>query len=118
MAQEQASKRSVAAYRGWAELYDDITTDFWYYRLRSPAAVANVLGQLRPGGHVAAIGGKWAPPWMPTLNLAVFALHWPWVTTFEGFERPWSHIEQWVADLRVETLAGGAGFVAWGTVPR
>jgi demethylmenaquinone methyltransferase/2-methoxy-6-polyprenyl-1,4-benzoquinol methylase len=84
--------------------------------LRSPIALMNVLGQLRPGGRVLAIGGKWAPPWMPTLNFAVFALHWPWARTFEGFKRPWSHMEQLVGDLQVETVALGAGFVAWGTV--
>ncbi|MGH9179844.1 MAG: methyltransferase domain-containing protein [Acidimicrobiales bacterium] len=85
--------------------------------LRSPIALKNVLGQLRPGGRAVAIGGKWAPPWMPALNIAVFALHWPWARTFEAFERPWSHMEQLVGDLQVETLAFGAGFVAWG-IPR
>lgn len=84
--------------------------------LRSPGSLANVLGQLRPGAHVAAIGGKWAPPWMPVLNLAVLAVHGPWVTTFSGFDRPWRHLERLVPDLRVETLAWGTGFVAWGTV--
>ncbi|MFN2505251.1 MAG: class I SAM-dependent methyltransferase [Acidimicrobiales bacterium] len=84
--------------------------------LRAPIVLKNVLGQLRPGGRVAAIGGKWAPPWMLALNAAVFALHLRCVTTFEGFERPWSHIEEFVGDLQVETLAFGAGFVACGTL--
>lgn len=86
--------------------------------LRSPIALKNVLGQLRSGGRTVAIGGRWAPAWMPALNCAAFALHWPWVRTFEGFERPWSHMEQLVVDLQVETLALGAGFIAWGTVRR
>jgi ubiquinone/menaquinone biosynthesis C-methylase UbiE len=86
--------------------------------LQTPIALKNVLGQLRSGGRAVAIGGKWAPPWMPALNVAVFALHWPWTRTFEGFARPWSHMEQFVRDLQVETLALGAGFVAWGTVRR
>lgn len=85
--------------------------------LRSRPALENVLGQLRPGARVVAVGGKWAPPWMVALNLWVFALHLPFVTTFEGFERPWSHVEELVPDLQVQSVAWGAGFVAWGTRP-
>jgi trans-aconitate methyltransferase len=70
--------------------------------LRSPEALRNVVGHLRPGAWLAAGGGKWAAPWMPALNLQVMALHGPYVGTFEGFERPWSHLEHLTQDMRVD----------------
>ena len=84
--------------------------------LRSPDALVNVLSHVRVGGRVVATGGKWASPWLVPLNLAVFAEHRPYVTTFEGFDQPWSHLASLVGDLEVEEVASGAGYLAWGTV--
>ena len=36
--------------------------------LQSPAALANLFAHARPGARVAAVGGKWAPPWAVGLN--------------------------------------------------
>jgi trans-aconitate methyltransferase len=85
--------------------------------LRSPAALLNVIDHLRPGAWVAAGGGKWAAPWMLALNMQVMALHGPYVGSFEGFERPWSHLEELTEDMRVDELALGSGYVATGRVP-
>ena len=89
--------------------------------LRSPAALANVVGQLKPGGRVVAAGPKWAPPWRAdalALNLYTWHLHRPFVTTFEGFDRPWSHLARLVPDLKVEECFFGGGYIAEGsTVP-
>jgi hypothetical protein len=38
-----------------------------------------------------------------------------YVTTFEGFDRPWSHLVLSVPDLHVEDVYFGGGYVAWGT---
>jgi ubiquinone/menaquinone biosynthesis C-methylase UbiE len=86
--------------------------------LRSPAALENVVRQLRPGGRVVAAGPKWAPPWRadaPALNFYTWQLHRPFVTTVEGFDRPWSHLERLVPDLRVEECFFGGGYIAEGT---
>jgi SAM-dependent methyltransferase len=82
--------------------------------LRSPPALRTVVNSLRPGAPVAAGGGKWAAPWMIGLNLRVWAVHAPYVDTFEGFDRPWTHLERLVDDLNVRELAWGSGFVATG----
>lgn len=88
--------------------------------MRSPRALANVLGRLRPGGRVVAAGCKWsswrAPQGVP-LNLAMWVANRPFVTTFEGFDRPWSRLLELVPDLRVEPVAGGCGYVSRGTMP-
>lgn len=88
--------------------------------MRSPAGLANAVGRLRPGGRVVAAGCKWAPWWSPQgvpLNLAMWAVNAPYVTTFEGFAEPWSHLAALVPDLRVEPVASGCGYIAVGTSP-
>ncbi len=88
--------------------------------MRSPTALANVVGCLRAGGRVVAAGCKWAPWRSPRgvpLNLAMWAANAPYVTTFEGFAEPWSHLARLVPDLRVEPVAGGCGYIATGRRP-
>jgi ubiquinone/menaquinone biosynthesis C-methylase UbiE len=86
--------------------------------MRSPRGLANVLGRLRPGGRVVAAGCQWAPWWpLGALNFTVWAANLPFVTTFEGFDRPWSYLLELVPDLSVEVVAGGCGYIARGTRP-
>jgi SAM-dependent methyltransferase len=84
--------------------------------LRSPEALRRVLDRLLPGAWVTAGGGKWAAPWMVALNWQVQALHRPYVRSFEGFERPWSHLERLIEDVHVRALALGSGYVMTGRV--
>ena len=60
--------------------------------MQSVAALDHVLGRLRPGGGVAAGGGKWGPAWAIGMNAGVLALHAPYVRDFAGFDRPWTHL--------------------------
>jgi trans-aconitate methyltransferase len=60
--------------------------------LQSPAALANIFGHLRPGAAVATIGGQWPHPWL-----------WP--------------LRTWVADLHVQHLGFGTGYLAHGHTP-
>ncbi len=85
--------------------------------MQSPDALRNVLGKLRPGAGVAAGGGKWAAPWMVGLNLPVTMLHAPYVRSFEGFDRPWHHLEQLLEDVHVREVALGSGYIMTGQVP-
>ncbi len=85
--------------------------------MQSPDALRNVLGRLRPGAGVAAGGGKWAAPWMVAVNLPVTMLHAPYVRSFEGFERPWHHLEQLLEDVHVRELGLGSGYIMTGQVP-
>jgi hypothetical protein len=48
------------------------------------------------------------------MNASVLALHAPYVRDFAGFDRPWTHLAERVADLAVQELAMGAGYVASG----
>jgi hypothetical protein len=85
--------------------------------LQSQDALRNVLSKLRPGAGVAAGGGKWAAPWMVAVNLPVTMLHAPYVRSFEGFQRPWNHLEQMLEDVHVQELALGCGYILTGHAP-
>jgi len=85
--------------------------------LQSPDALRNVVGSLRPGAWVAAGGGKWAAPAMVAVNLQARMLHAPYVSSFEGFDRPWNHLEQLVEDVDVREIALGSGYIMTGKTP-
>jgi len=88
--------------------------------MRSPRALTNVLARLRPGGRVVAAGCKWTPWWTPLggpLNVAMWMANRPFITTFEGFGAPWSHLGALLPELSVEVVAGGCGYIASGAVP-
>ena len=86
--------------------------------LQSPGALRNVMNHLRPGARVAAGGGKWAAPWMVAVNLLARMLHAPYVRSFEGFDRPWHHLEQLIEDVHVRELAFGSGYILTGRSSR
>ena len=85
--------------------------------LQSPDALRNVIRNLRPGAQVAAGGGKWAAPWMVGVNFQVRTLHAPYVRSFGGFERPWTHLEQLIEDVHVREVAFGCGYILTGHAP-
>ena len=60
---------------------------------------------------VQAIVG--AAPWM-AVNMQARMLHAPHVRSFEGFDRPWNHLEQLLDDVHVRELAFGSGYVLTG----
>jgi hypothetical protein len=85
--------------------------------LQSRPALENVFRHLRPGAWVVASGGKWAPRWKAALNLGLFAVHEPFVRSFDGFARPWSLLREYVEELTVVEVASGGGYLALGRVP-
>ena len=85
--------------------------------MQSPDALRNVVSSLRPNAWVAAGGGKWAAPMMVGVNAMVMSLHSPYVRSFEGFDRPWTHLERMTRDVQVREVAYGGGYVMTAQVP-
>ncbi len=85
--------------------------------LQSPDALWNTVAHLRPGSWVAAGGGKWAAPWLVGVNAQIMMLHAPYVRSFDGFGRPWTHLERLIEDVHVRELAFGSGYVLTGRTP-
>jgi ubiquinone/menaquinone biosynthesis C-methylase UbiE len=89
--------------------------------MRSRPALESVIRQLRPGARVVAGGPKWAPPWSPwapVTNLWTWQLNRRYVTTWEGFGRPWTVLARLIPDLDVWPVFFGGGYLASGTLPR
>jgi hypothetical protein len=41
-------------------------------------------------------------------------MHGPYVRSFEGFGRPWSHLEQLIEDVHVRQVTFGTGYIMTG----
>ena len=80
--------------------------------MRMPEVVRRAVAALRPGGRVVAFGPTWAPRWAVPVNATVRAVSRPYVTTFEGFDAPWSHLAAAVPDTRVRRLFLGGAYLA------
>jgi hypothetical protein len=57
----------------------------------------------------------WAPWWAVPVNLVVWFRSRSFITTFEGFGRPWTHLETMVEGLAVERMLFGSLYVVSGT---
>ena len=84
--------------------------------LQSEAALAHLLAHLKPGAHVAAAGLQWAPPWALPLNLFVLGAALYSVTTLQGLDQPWARLARHLTGLQVQSLWGGAVYLASGRV--
>jgi demethylmenaquinone methyltransferase/2-methoxy-6-polyprenyl-1,4-benzoquinol methylase len=86
--------------------------------MRSPAALDNVLNHLRPHARIVAAGPKWTH-WRGSDALSMNFMTWRMnrgcVTTFEGFHRPWSHLQHMVDNLVVDEVFYGGGYIASGS---
>ena len=63
---------------------------------------------------MAAVGPMWAPWWAPAMNVLVWYVTSDYVTTFEGFSEPWSHLQALVSTLEVERHDLAGEYFAWG----
>lgn len=82
--------------------------------LRSPEALDHLLAQARPDARVVAAGGKWPPGWAVPVHAYVRFQAPRYVTTMEGFDRPWTLLAERVRDLQVKDRSLGGAYVAWG----
>jgi len=86
--------------------------------LQSPRALANIFAACRPGARVAVAGSKLLPWWLAPFNGYVRRNNAPYMTTFDGLDRPWLHLERFVPGLTRRSALLGAGYLGWGTVQR
>lgn len=93
---------------------DAVLFHFTHDIMRTPAALENVFRHVKPGGRVVSAGGKWAPWWTGPANLVWWRISRRYVTTLEGYAKPWSRLPRWVDDLEVRPRMLGGVYVAWG----
>jgi SAM-dependent methyltransferase len=84
--------------------------------VRSRAVTDRIVDACRPGARIVAFGPKWAPRWAWPLNAFVRRGIRPYVTTFEGLDTPWDHLERRLHQFSVRPLALGTLYLAEGSV--
>lgn len=82
--------------------------------IRSTTALDHLLARARVGARVAAAGMRYWPRWAGPANIFIRLKARPYVTTMEGFDRPWSLLETRLSDLVVESALYGCCYVASG----
>jgi len=82
---------------------------------RTPAAVQNILRQLKPGARVAMAGIKYFPWWTGPLNLFVWLKNRPYNARAGDLWCPWSHVAQHCADFSWVSTQWGMGYIGSGT---
>jgi ubiquinone/menaquinone biosynthesis C-methylase UbiE len=85
--------------------------------MRSPGALRHVLEHLRPGGRVVTAGAKFVSGslwWRWLLDPLVLEVNKPYVTSFEGFQEPWSVLAELLPTLTVNVDPWDVTYVAWG----
>ena len=97
--------------------YDAVLFHFTHDVLRTPGALDAIFAACKAGARVAVAGSKLLPWWLAPLNGWVRRINAPYMTTFDGLERPWAPLLRYVPDLRRESALGGIAYVGWGTAP-
>jgi arsenite methyltransferase len=91
----------------------------WHYVhdiTRSPAALANLLGQHRPGTRIAVAGMKFFPWWLAPLNLLAWLKNRPYNVRAHELHRPWSLLAARLDGYTWEPTQWGMGYLGSGTV--
>jgi len=94
--------------------FDAVLFHFTHDVLRTPGALDTIFAACKPGARIAVAGSKLLPWWLAPLNGWVRRINAPYMTTFDGLERPWAPLEPRVRDLARESALGGIAYVGWG----
>ena len=98
------------------EAADAVLFNYVHDVLRTPAAVANIMRQLKPGARVAIAGMKFFPWWTGPLNLLAWAKNRPYNARGWDMWAPWDIIESYCTPLQRQMTQCGMGYLAHGTV--
>jgi len=99
----------------WDEPADAYLFNFAHDVLRSRAALENLFRQAAPNAKISASGMKFLPWCLAPANLIVKRMARPYLTTFEGFSRPWTLLEDYAPRLEVAKSGLGLFYLARGT---
>lgn len=97
--------------------FDAALLSFTHDVLQTPQAIERVVCAVREGGRVATTGIRWAPWWALPVNAAVWAGARRYVTTFDGFDRPFASLEARLTGVQVESRWLSSMYVVSGSVP-
>lgn len=91
---------------------DAVLFNYTHDICRTPAAVANILRQVKPGGRVAMAGIKFFPWWTGPLNLLAWLKNRPYNAKAADLWEPWSHVAAQCSDFEWVSTQWGMGYIA------
>jgi arsenite methyltransferase len=97
---------------------DAVLFNYTHDICRTPAAVANILRQVKPGGRVAMAGMKFFPWWTGPLNLLPWLKNRPYNAHAFDLWQPWSHVAARCDRFQWNSTQWGMGYIASGTYRR
>lgn len=97
-------------------LADAVLFNYTHDICRSPAAVANILRQVKPGARVAMAGIKYFPWWTGPLNLLAWLKNRPYNARAADLWEPWSLVAAQCKDFRWNSTQWGMGYIASATL--
>lgn len=124
-----ALAQARVAGRGWHQIWhcceaaervqlpepaDAVLFNYVHDIVRTPAAVRNVLGQVRPGARVVVAGMKFFPWWAGPLNLLPWLKNRPYNARPADLWRPWDLIEAHCEGFERWSTQAGMGYIASG----
>ena len=83
---------------------------------RTPAAVANILDQVKPGARIAMAGMKFFPWWTGPLNLLAWLKNRPYNARAADLWAPWDLVRPHCRRFELSSTQGGMGFIASGSL--
>ena len=86
--------------------------------IRSRSALENLFAQAAPNARVAAASTQLFPAWFVPGNWYLRFRHREYITNFDGFDRPWSLLAEYLDDFTVERQWPGERYVATGRLRR
>lgn len=83
---------------------------------RTPAALDNILRQVKPGARIAMAGMKFFPWWTGPLNLLAWLKNRPYNALAADLWAPWDLVEPRCESFHLESTQAGMGYIAHGVL--
>jgi arsenite methyltransferase len=96
------------------ELADAVLFNYTHDICRTPAAVDNILRQVKPGARVAMAGIKFFPWWTGPLNLLAWLKNRPYNARAADLWTPWSLVAAQCENFQWHSTQWGMGYIASG----
>jgi demethylmenaquinone methyltransferase/2-methoxy-6-polyprenyl-1,4-benzoquinol methylase len=106
--------RSPVETAAIAGRFDAVLFHFTHDIMRSPQALLRIFSAVEPGARIAFAGMKYAPRWMAPVNVIVRAKARPYMTTFDGLNRPWDLALPYLTEFSWYPVLFGTAYVGWG----
>ena len=91
---------------------DAVLFNYTHDILRTPAALRNLMRQVKPGARIAIAGMKFFPWWTGPLNLVAWLKNRPYNAHAADMWRPWDLVEPYCEQFTRRTTHGGMGYIA------